>query len=351
MAWTKAKAATVTAMIIICMAGVSTGIYIYPAARGPAAELKAALQIKKPATGTWSYPSEKVEFAMLHFGSNRANAFPILEKTVRGSNSEARKQAVAAMYFVGVPARPQFGLLGEPSPEATPLLWQILNADDGELSSLALSSLRGIGFQPKDIPILSALLERSHGSKLSQKAMTNASITQMQNLLARAGDDQQLQRYIPEAVAETIRKNPEAAAPFISSVEDLLDDANADVRFGAACALAEYKGVNDSKVSTELTAGLKSRHDDSRPYLNTEGLKQLMAIEALQRVGPDAKPLIPALLEYAKSKSINDSLMRELAFRAIGHIDSNLRNTMPDVDQALKNDPNLKNAIQSQANH
>jgi hypothetical protein len=73
-----------------------------------------------------------------------------------------------------------------------------------------------------------------------------------------------------------------------------------------------------------------------------------MAIETLQRIGPDAKPMIPALLEYARSKSIDDKLLRELAFRAVGHIDSNLRNTIPEVDQALKNDPNLKNTIPPQ---
>jgi hypothetical protein len=134
-------------------------------------------------------------------------------------------------------------------------------------------------------------------------------------------------------------------------VEDLFDDSNADVRFGAACALAKYKGVNDSKISTELTAGLKSR-DTLRPYPEkpnySAGLKQLMAIETLQRIGPDAKPMIPALLEYARSKSIDDKLLRELAFRAVGHIDSNLRNTIPEVDQALKNDPDLKNTIPPQ---
>ena len=165
----------------------------------------------------------------------------------------------------------------------------------------------------------------------------------MQNFLSRANNDEMLQRIIPEAIAATIQQHPADSAPSVSSVGDLLDDTNADVRFGAACALAEYKGVNEPTISTELIAGLKSRHNTSSPFHDTVGLKHLMAIETLQRIGPDAKPMIPALLEYAKS--INDSFMREKTFRAIGHIDGNLRNTMPEVDQAMKNDPNLKNAV------
>jgi RNA polymerase sigma factor (sigma-70 family) len=350
MAWTKMQTAVATAAIIICMAGSITGVYVFRSShRDAAAELQAALHIQNPATGTWSYPSEEVGRAMIRFGSNRASAFPILEETVKGSNPEARKQALAAMQFVGMPARPQYGLLGEPSPEVTPFLLQILNSNDAELSSLALSSLRSIGFQPKDIPALADLLEQSHDDSPIQKALAHANNLQAaQKVMSSANGNQQLQRYLPEAIAETIDKNPETAAPFVSSVENLLDDANADVRFGAACALAKYKGVSDAKISTELIAGLKSRHNNSRPYPDTEGLKQLMAIETLQRIGPDAKSMIPALLEYGNSKSIDDKLLRELAFRAAGHIDSNLRNTIPEVDQALKNDPDLKNTIPPQ---
>ena len=345
MAWTKVKTAVVTAVIIVCVAGGGGGLYAYHSAHlGPAAELQAALHVQRPETGTWGYPSQQVGLAMLHFGSNRANAFPILEKSAGNSSPEVRKQAISAMQWVGMPARPQFGLLGEPSPEVTPFLLQILNANDEELSSFALSSLRAIGFQPKDIPDLADLLMRSHNDEPFNKAIGMAhNLPAVQTVLADANGNDLLQRYLPEAIAETISRNPDAVAPYISSVEDLLDDSNADVRFGAACALAKYKGVNDPQISTELAAGLKSRHDTSRPYPDTEGLKQLMVIETLQRIGPDAKPMIPALLEYAKS--INNSFMRELAFRAAGHIDGNLRNTMPEVDRALENDPDLKNSI------
>jgi hypothetical protein len=47
----------------------------------------------------------------------------------------------------------------------------------------------------------------------------------------RANANQQLQRYLPEAIANTLQANPEAVAPFISSVEDLLGDGNAVVSY------------------------------------------------------------------------------------------------------------------------
>jgi hypothetical protein len=334
----------VTAFIIVCIAGGGIRFYAYHSTQlNPAAELQAGLHIQRPATGTWSYPNNEVMHAMFHFGSNRANAFPILEEAVNGSNVEARKQAVAAMGFVGMPARPKSGRLGEPSSDVVPLLWKILNSNDGELSYFALTSLMSIGFQPKDIPVLAALLVRSHGGQLSQKAMAFQSVGQMQTFLSRANNDQMLQRYIPEAIAETIQQNPEAAAPFVSSVEDLLDDSNADVRFGAACALAKYKGVGDSKISAELTGALKIKQNNLPGRPSAGGLKPLMAIETLQQIGPEAKLMIPAILDYAHSTT--DKVLREHAFSIAGQIDGNLRNTMPEVDQAMKNDRNLKNAV------
>jgi HEAT repeat protein len=297
--------------------------------------LQAALHIERPATGTWGYPGEKCRLAIEHFGSNRAAAFPILKKAASDSNPEVRRQAVSAMRLVGVTARPNSGWRGEASPEAAPFLWPILNGNDSELSYLALSSLRTIGFQPKDIPALADLLVQTHNNfTVAQRDIAHANISRVPNLLERISGNESLQRYLPEAIAETIRQNPDTVAPFISSVENLLDVENADIRFGAACALAKYKGVNDSKISKELTAGLKG----------PDGLKQLMAIETLQHIGTDAQPMIPEMLEYANS--IDDRFIRELAFRAIGYIDSNLRNTMPEVDQALKNDPSLKNVVE-----
>lgn len=319
MAWSKAKVAVATAVILVCIGGGGAGISAYRTYHsGPYGELWAALHIPATQAGVRGYPSDKVTFAIIHLGTNRANAFPILKKATKDPHPEVRKQAAAALQMVGIPGRPKSGLPGEPSREAAPLLWEILNGDDRELSSIALTSLEGIGFEPKDFPVLAALLVRSGGGQLSQKAMANVSLAQMQLLIDRAAGDQQMESAIPGVIAATIHQNPGAAAPLISSVEELLDDASPDVRFGAACALGEYKGVADSKISRELSAGLKSRHNTSRQYPDREGQKQLVAIETLQQIGPAAKPMIPELRNYAES--IENSFMRDAALKAIGTI-------------------------------
>jgi len=369
MVWSKAKTTVATAAVILCATG-GTGLYIYQVVHpSPAAELRAALHVVKPAERAWQYPSVQVAKALNDFGSNRAAAFPILERAVQGSDTEARKQALAAMGMVVRPAMTASNLFARfaannvdvkkidprwlaflqsaPATNALPFLRKILFAND-DLSPFALSSLQGL-FEPRDIPALADLLAQSHGEESMPQPVAKVNNPQAaQAVMNRADGNQQLQRYIPEAIADTINRNPDAIAPFISSVEDLLDDANADVRFGAACALVKYQGVTDSKIAKALNAGLDSRHDDSSPNPGTENLKQIMAIETLQGIGPDAKPMIPALLAYANS--IHDALMRELALRAVGNIDSTLRSTMPEVDQAVKNDPALKNGIPPQAN-
>ena len=367
MTWTKMKVAVVVGVSAILATGLVTAVHHSSAT--PAAKLKKALYEKKPSEGNWQYPTVNVMQAITEFGSNRANAFPILEQAVRGSDAEASKQAIAAMGMIVRPAmtmsdiRSRFAsnnipvekidprllviLQSPPATNALPLLKEILFANN-DLSSFALASLHGL-FEAKDIPALADFLAKSHNNSWKPKALSKLSTpVEAQSLMDKANSNQQLQRYLPEAIAETIQQNPEAAAPFVSSVEDLLEDENADIRFGAACALAKYKTVNDPKVARELHAGLKSRHDTSRLYPNTEGLKQLMAIETLQHIGVDAKPMVPALMEYAHS--IPDHLMRELALRSAGEIDGALRKTMPEVDQAVRKDPKFKSAQTSDAN-
>jgi hypothetical protein len=216
--------------------------------------------------------------------------------------------------------------LGDPAPEAAPFLWRILSARDAELSDFALNSLRNIGFQPKDIPTLVDLLVQCHAGDQNPNTLGAASASEAQHLSDHFNANNLLIRYLPEAIAETIQKNPEAAAPFISPVEILLDDENPDIRFEAACALAKYKGVHDPKIYDELLAGLKTKDDTAHPFLT---LKHLMAIETLEKIGSEAKPMLPPLIDFANSTP--DYVSRDVAFKAIGAIDPDLRNTMPEV--------------------
>ena len=275
MAWTKVKATVAVAVGVFCILGAGAGYYEYKSAhRNAAKDLQLALNIKRPLTGTWSYPSEKVQRSLFDFGTNRADAFAILTETIKRSNLEARKQAVSALSFVGRTFQPgyeKYGLVGEPSPKVVPLLWQILNSNDGELDSFALTSLRGIGFQPENLPVLAALLVKSHHGQLSQNLGSIGSVKQMQKMLDRMNDDEQMQRYLPEAIAETIRKYPEATASFIEPVEDLLDDQNFDIRFGAACALAESEGVGGPRISAAFKDALRASRNNFRYCVRASG--------------------------------------------------------------------------------
>src|SRR6185312_8431207 len=105
-----------------------------------------------------------------------------------------------------------------------------------------------------------------------------------QKLIAGQSANEQLQRYLPEAIAETIRKDPQAADPFIPSVKKLLDSPDPNVRFGAACALAEHSFVDDPRIAQELTAGLENLPDSAGRHPANESLKQLMAVETIQRI-------------------------------------------------------------------
>jgi hypothetical protein len=201
--------------------------------------------------------------------------------------------------------------------------------------NLNTGSLRNIQFQPQDITTLAALLVRSHTDRnLPRQFLNHLSPAEAQKFQEDASGDQLMQRYLPQAIAETIRQDPEACAPFISSVERLLDDPDFDIKFGAACALAEYKGVDDPKISRLVSAGLFNSDPDTDPG---KGLKSLMAIQTLQSIGPKASHMVPALLEYARAKSTTDPLLRKLAFKAAGKIEDNLRTTVLEVDQAVKN--------------
>jgi RNA polymerase sigma factor (sigma-70 family) len=279
------------------------------------ANLRDALHRPRSEYGVKQYPSEDVMWAILAFGPQRQAAFAVLKEAVADPDAEVRQLAVSAMGLVGSPARPQTGLVGEPASEAAPFLWNILLGDDRELGALALSSLRSIGFQSEDIPRLADLLIRSSGGSITLDGW------RQQN------GDQMLRRYIPGAVADLLQRNPDAAA-YAGKFESLLDDSRPEVRFEAACALARYEAGSNPKIFFELTAGLQSG----------DNLMPLMALETLQTLGPAAEPMMPAVSNYANASV---DLMREIAFRTLGRIDNNLRYTLPEVDQALKEDESL----------
>ncbi len=264
-----------------------------------AAKLRSALD-EPPRKGTRSYPSRAMEDAIAAFGPYHAEAFAILKAAIEDGNPEARQQAIAAL-----------GGIGRDVPEAKSLLWQLLKSGEDRACSLALMSLGNIGFLPEEISTLAGILPGQ--------------------------TDQQLIRYVPEAIARTIQRDPEGTKPYMASVEALLQHSDPAVRFGAACALAEHRGGQDKQILEGLASGLAvSEAYRIRREATGEAVRHLMAVETLQRVGPEAKSVLPELRTFAERTP--DSLMRELALKAIGAIDVQAAQTEPEIQALIAKD-------------
>lgn len=267
------------------------------------ASLRALLVAAAPERGTRMYPPEGMIKAITDFGADRKEAFALLKTAASDADPEVRKRAISALWLVGRDPFPQYNLIGDPAPEAKPLLWSLLkDAASGELASYALSSIRNIGFTPTDIPVLAELLAGT--------------------------TDSQLKRYLPEAIADTIRKNPADSSSQLSAVRELLNSPNAELRFEVACALSRVDAAQNPSILQTIVAGLKG-----------SGLQLLMALETLPNLGTAAQPAVQSLMEF--TKSTEDDVLRAVAFKTIGSIDGQLRHQVLEVDQALNSEATI----------
>jgi RNA polymerase sigma factor (sigma-70 family) len=263
------------------------------------AKLKATLDAP-PRKGTRSYPSPQIIDALASFEGYQDEAFAILKDTIGGDNLEAKLQAISAL-----------GTVGKSVPEAKSLLWELLRSGQGRVSFTALSSLGNVGFVPEEIPNLAALIPSQ--------------------------TDQSLIRYIPEQIARAIKRDPEAMKPFLGPVEALLQNEDSVTRFCAACALAELRGGQDQDILRGLTAGLAvSDQYRLRHEATGEVGRHIMAVETLQRMGPDAKAAIPDLQTFVRLTP--DPVLREVALRAIGAIDPDAGRSEPEIGSILARD-------------
>ena len=269
-----------------------------------AADLRTALHdVPRSQYGTRSYPPESVVRALLNFGPDRKEAFVTLLEGANDPDLEVRKRAISAMGHVGMVSTPhlaQFGIVGDAAPEAKPFLWKVLQDQNPDLAHLALGSLRGIGFEPNEIPVLA-------------------------DMMSRATNDLMV-RYLPQAIAQIIERDAAGAAPLISAVEVLLNHPDFGVQFEAACTLAKHEAAGNPQVLATLLAGLRSKSD----------LRQIMALETLQGIGSVAEPTLQAILDFANATG--DKVIKDLALKTIGKIKNELRSDLPEVGQALKQD-------------
>jgi len=258
--------------------------------------------------GTLSYPPDNVVRAVLAFGTARKEAFTTLLDAVNDPGIEVRMRAISVMGYIGKAATAQmaqFGIVGEPALEAKPLLWKVLLENDPNLAPIALSSLRTIGFEAREIPDLTELMTQPVS--------------------------QELRRYLPEAIAKIIQTDPSGAAPFVSTVEFLLNQSDPGVQFEAACALAKHEAAGNPQILAVLEAGLKSPGP----------LQQLMALETLQGLGSVAEPALQTVLDFADATT--DDVLKDLAFKTIGKINSGTRSGLPEVEEVLKHEESIAN--------
>lgn len=258
------------------------------------ADLRAALHTRPKSHIL--YDGGLITNAIKEFGDHQLDqrvAFGVLRETVGDTELFVRAGSIFGI-----------GYLGKSLPEATPFLWNLLYSASARDHWHIFEALRKIGFGLWDMPQLTVLLG---------DPITDGSI---------------LTELVPEAIAGLIQNNPVAAKPYLSAIEDLLDDPNPDTRFRAALALIKSEGVNNPKIFSALHALFQRPNDHRNEYY------RFLAAKTLGNSGPSARPLVPDMLEFAKSAS--EIGVQEAVYDSIAMIQPDLGAQNPEVAKALK---------------
>lgn len=235
--------------------------------------------------------SGQITNAIQAFGTNRAAAFPVLVE----ASDERNNVVVSRALFL-------MGQLGKSVSEVQPFLWAVVRSPSRSVidRAAAFQSLQKIGFEPRDIPTLAQLLSGS------------------------ACDHNVLTLLVPEAISGLIEVNPSAAKPYLSLVENLLEDSNPDTQFRAALALIKSEGAGNPRIFSALHTLFQRPNDNKSEYY------KMLAAQALAKAGPSAKPLVPDLLQFAKLPDEGD------VYQDIAQIAPRLGSKIPEVAQVLK---------------
>ena len=280
------------ACVVLCSCGSS---------RSAAAHLQAALHTRP--SGHQLFDSNQITNAVQEFGENREAAFTVLKAASNETNTLVNAgRIIDANKFVRAGAIYGIGQLAKSVPEVTPFLWDVIYSPsrNGLDRWMAFRSLQNIGFQAQDIPVLAKLLS------------------------APASNQNILTKVVPETISGLIETNPPAAKPYLSSVENLLDDSNPDTQFRAALALVKFEGGGNPKVFSALHALFQRPNDRHSEYYKN------IAAQILGEAGPAAKPLVPDLVEFARLPD------EGYTYQLVARIDPELGPQIPEVAQALK---------------
>ncbi len=268
--------------------------------------LRAALTAPIPKSGiTW--PEPIVLEAMAAFGDRQEEVFTVLKEAFFDSqwnDDEKRLVHLRALYAMGE--------LGKEVPGLLSFLWETTGHGDGGDRVMALVALQKLGLEPSDLPALTRLLAGSG-----------------------TGGSPALRSRLPVAIRDVYQRNPEAAGPYLTELVGVLEGATDPViQFGAACALLGTPSGADPRVIEIIRNGLHEGLNASR----TDGrsVNVHIAIDSAAAAGEAAKPLIPDLLEVARSSS--EVYQRDAALLAVGRIQPELRPDHPELDQAMTHD-------------
>jgi len=249
------------------------------------------------------YDSNAITNAIREFGKNYEATFAILKEACNETNvlieygrTIDTNQSVRAAALYGM------GQLGKSVPEVEPYLWSVIYSPSrkGLDRYMAFKALQKIGFQTEDIPVLAKLLS------------------------APVSDSNILTKVVPETISGLIESNPPAAEPYLSSVENLLDDPNPDTQFRAALALVKSERGSNPKVISALHMLFQRPNDRNSKYYKS------IAVQILGEAGQAAKPLVPDLVEFA---GLPDE---GYTYQLIARIEPELGPQIPEVAQALK---------------
>jgi hypothetical protein len=262
----------------------------------------------RPSSSHHLFDADQITNALFEFGGNDRAAFAILKEASNETNTFFVQdgRTFDTNRFVRAGALYGMGQLGKSVPEATPFLWGVIYSPSRTSLDrwMAFGALKKIGFQAQDIPALAKLLS----SPATEK-----------NILTML---------VPETISGLIESNSPAAKPYLSSLENLLDDSNPDTQFRAALALVKSEGADNPKIFSALHALFQRPNNRNSEYY------KFLAAQILGEVGPAARSLVPDLLEFAGF--VGEASDPESVYDAVAKIEPDLSSQNAGVAKALK---------------
>lgn len=249
-------------------------------------------------------PNRAVLEAMAAFGNWQGELLAALQEVLLDPSTAQEKQ-----YLVQTRAFDALGSMDKNVPGLLPFLWQAAHqGDSGGL--FAFMALRRLEFDSSDLPALTRLLQETSSS----------------------GRSPALRTFLPEAIQELILRNPTAASEHLGGLVQILNEtSDFKTRFSAASTLLGTPSAVDSQVIETLRQGLREGLNVSPT--DYRGMYVNAAIKHARAAAEAAKPLVPDLLEVARTSQNN--YQRDEAWQAIGQIQPELRTELADLDQAL----------------